>query len=455
MNSNAATNGSLDALSGVLKDVYMPGVNNTLWFDDKFTRLIESQSAKLDVTGRRIVGYFDTQRSGGVGPIEEGGAFRDSVPIDGFQGYEYLKYSNMYFELTGPAIATVQAGEGSYVDIVDKHLTTLVQSQKKDMERILMGACDGKLAVVNDATPVGTTLSVEGPAFFDTQHLELGMDIEFRAAPANVLNSMEIYSAVRDMSSTGGNTSARITSLTRGNKGFGAAAATRGTMGINVTIDQNVANGDYICRKNSFGALETQVNGCLEQNGLMNLISDGVTNSETTNNYKYIWHKDRTSQTELASYVYNVNDELDEEVLLQVLILAESQLQADPNLFIVTPRALLRYFLNVKEDRRFNTMTAFTWVGGYQGMGIQLGNRQLMLTSLNSVPEGYAFLINTNDFAFMRPVGWNGFRWLTGDSGGVLQQKEGSDQKFATAVDYWQFVCKDPAKQIKLYGIVE
>jgi hypothetical protein len=95
------------------------------------------------------------------------------------------------------------------------------------------------------------------------------------------------------------------------------------------------------------------------------------------------------------------------------------------------------------------------WVGGYTGLGIQLGNRQYMLTELGSVPEGIAFLINTNDFAFMRPPGRSGYEWLTGDGGDIIRKKEASDNYFASAVDYMQFVCFDPGKQCKMYAITE
>jgi len=91
----------------------------------------------------------------------------------------------------------------------------------------------------------------------------------------------------------------------------------------------------------------------------------------------------------------------------------------------------------------------------YTGLGIQLGPKQLMLTALASVPSGYAFMLNTADFAFMRPPGMSGFKWLTSEGGRVLRQLEGSDNQFATAVDYLQFVCLDPGKQVKLHSITE
>ena len=78
-----------------------------------------------------------------------------------------------------------------------------------------------------------------------------------------------------------------------------------------------------------------------------------------------------------------------------------------------------------------------------------------MLTALSSCPTGYGFLLNVNDFAFIRPMGMNGYKWLTGAGGSVLNQAETKDTQFATAVAYWQFTCMKPDKQIKLYGISE
>jgi hypothetical protein len=78
-----------------------------------------------------------------------------------------------------------------------------------------------------------------------------------------------------------------------------------------------------------------------------------------------------------------------------------------------------------------------------------------MVTGLNSCPTGIGFLINTGDFSFIRPPGWSGYRWLQSSGGGILNQKEASDVRFATAVDYWQFCCNVPDRQIKLYNITE
>ncbi|GAG36738.1 unnamed protein product, partial [marine sediment metagenome] len=126
------------------------------------------------------------------------------------------------------------------------------------------------------------------------------------------------------------------------------------------------------------------------------------------------------------------------------------QYQASPNLLLVSPRAMLKYFSNVKDDRRFNIMTAMEWVGGYTGLGIQLGNLKLMLTTVGSCPSQKMFIMNTNDFQFATMT--NDFEWIA-DGGQILRNKENSDNMFATAVNYLQFVCNDPGRQMKGYGI--
>ena len=269
--------GSTTVLTGVLKDVYLKGMTNTIYFNNDFTRLIQPQTAKMDATGRRIIQAFDIGRSSGVGPIAEGGAFRDSVPIDATQGYEWLKYDNALFSLTGPAIATVKAGEGSYVDIVSKHMTSMIQSGKMRIERVLMGANDAYLGDIGSGSTLtsGSVMNVDGPAFYDTQFFEPGMHIEFHDEGA--WGTELVYDNSSAYTST-------VASITKGSKKTGSTTA--GTVTIAGTFSGgSLTVGDYIARKYSYTGTT-----CLDANGLMNLISDGATNcgyyqgAETRNN---------------------------------------------------------------------------------------------------------------------------------------------------------------------------
>lgn len=439
------------AWDGLLKDVYLPGLTETVFNDPSFTALIQ-QLGPEDITyeGQRVIHAFQTQRSAGVGPITEGGSFVSSVPVKGKQGYERLKYLNNYIELSGPLIATASSKAASFENAVSAHFRTNMLSAKNDFERQLMGKGDGEICEVNDATPTGSaTISFAGDAFFDTQFAEPGMEVEFRNDASNFALRQSI---------DGTNDYAVISSVTKGSKTSGSTTA--GTITFSATISAAVADGDMMVRRNCYPTTPGAdwYDDCREINGLRNLVSDATNNSETTGNYDYIWTIDRSAAgyEYLQSYLQNVNAELDEENLLGALMMLKAQYQGNPNLLLVSPRVLNDYFVGSAGPsgmRRFNTNTAMSWVGGYTGLGIQLGNTELMLTSLASVPNGYIYMINTKDFAFCTAS--NGYKWILGDGNNVLQQSHTKDTKFASAVNYLQFVCFDPGRQYKGYGVTE
>lgn len=439
-------------LDGLLKDVYLPTLTETVFNDDRFTRLIERTSDNIDYEGQRVKHTFETQRSAGVGAIAEGGQWVRSVPVKGQQGSETIKYLNAYLELTGPVIEAARSDRGTVGgNIVTRHFRTNIVSARNNMERMLMGAADGVIGTLTDADPTGTASGFDGRAYFDTQHVEPGMWIEVRAPVYGAAALRELSAGVPAITS--------IVSATKGDR----ATATRGTITTAAPLDaagNTVAQGDWVCRE---GAWDPTGTVCQEINGLRNLISDGVADcgfgDEDTPNFATAWGLSRAANPYLISHVQNVNAELTEDILLDVLLVLENQNQATPNLFLCTPRALKEYFLNEVGTagagiRRFNTVDAMEWVGGYTGAGIQLGSTKLMLTALPSVPYKHAFVLNTNDFAFAQ-MGTDGFRWVLGDSNNVLVQSHGRDTKFASAVCYMQFVCYDPGRQAKLYNVVE
>lgn len=436
--------GSSTVLDGFLKDVYGPAITNTLFYNDDFTRHIQKTTRGLQADGRRIVHPFRTQRSAGVGPIAEGGDWRDSVPPKASQGYEWIKYLNLYFSLSGPAYRTINEGVGSYVDSATESIMSIGQSAQLDLERQLQGQADGRLCQLASGSAVtGTTLTVEGPAFFDTQFVEPGMYIEFRD---NSFGTPTLRTAI-----DGTNSYATVASTT---KGWKRTSATSGTVETNETLTANVTALDWIMRKGAW----ISTTSCLEINGLMNLISDGSSTcltyvgAESTSNFTSIWNKNRTTTGNeyLQSYIWDVSGELDEDKLLQALVELKNQTQAKPNMFLVDERSAATYFLNQEGDRRFNVADR-TFVGGYKSLGIQLGSTLMMLKTMASVPKGVAYFLNTNDFAFITAT--NGYEWVTKEGGKIVTQKEGSDNVFASAVNYLQFVCYDPQKQGKIYGI--
>ena len=456
--SNISNLSNSTSYDGLLKDVYLPALVDHTFNDPAFLALIQRSSANIDYKGQRVIRGFKKQRGGGVGPIAEGGAFRGNVPMKGQQGYEQVKYLNAYFSLSGPSMRAAKDDMSAFVSLVSDSFDDTMKNTKNDLERQVIGEGTGAVAQVNDATPTGATFSVSGEAFFDTQMIMPGHRYWF--TPFDYSQSGSGFISVRTVID-GTNTYGQVVSTTKGSKRTGDI--TLGTVTLDAAISANVANSDYMIREfsylaNSSSTIQTSAANCLEINGLQNLVSDGVDHSGDTDGknesaikpYAYSWNLLRSTETDLKSMVRFVNAELDEELLLEYIMELEYQYQASPNLLLVSPRAMLKYFSNVKDDRRFNIMTAMEWTGGYTGLGIQLGNLKLMLTTVGSCPSKKMFIINTNDFAFATMT--NDFEWIS-DGGQILRNKEGSDNVFATAVNYLQLVCNDPGRQMKGYGI--
>jgi hypothetical protein len=87
---------------------------------------------------------------------------------------------------------------------------------------------------------------------------------------------------------------------------------------------------------------------------------------------------------------------------------------------------------------------------GFKSIGVVIDQYSLLLQSLTSLTPGTLFMLNTNDFKYAKAS--NGFEWV--DEGGrVLRNKEGSDNLFATAINYCEFVCENPNGQLKATGL--
>jgi hypothetical protein len=450
--SDMGDTGTYSSLTGFLKDVFLPGLTDTIFKDKQLLSVFQPVIVEISGEGRRFVVAWDTQAAGGIGSISEGGDFVSNVAIGGVQGYDSMKTDNLYFSLSGPVTRQIHEGEGSYVDPVGKTLQSILEMYQMDVTRKLFGSGNAALAKWQ-STSATTNMVVTGPAFTDTYWLNKGMNV-------NIYNPSNGSERAYDT----GLYDIAITALNPGNKRTGSASSCT----IDVSYNTGATDEDIICRRNAYNTSGV----CLEQNGLCNLVSTGAAEGYTSGFYssmseydcfKYIWPsnssgRDKTSvYTYLASQESNVSGVLTEDALLTAIAENKAQFRGKPNMLICSSRAFIKYFGQNKDDRRFYTMDAMDWVGGVKGLGIQLGQTKLMLSPMDGCPSNYGCMINTADFAIARPQGQSAFGpvWLTGEGGSIIKQKEGSDAKFAAAVHDWQFVCKDPGAQCKLVGITE
>lgn len=452
--SNLTNSTSLD---GLLKNVYLPTMQSVAYDDTRFSEMIQVRT--IPGGGNQIVHFAETQRAEGVGTISEGGNWVSNVPVKGQQVTENVKYLNQYIALTGPVIKAANSNEKSAVDIVSRSFKSNIRAFKNNFDRMLMGDGSGRMALIS---------VISSPAITVTK-------TSFALAPFNADQFIPVGARCNIATfGTGATEAIAATGMKNANAsddygfivaGHTSRSSSAGTAVIDLHDEDDsayaaagttdVAVGDYFIREGAYGtAAATAKNwtDCQEINGLMNLVSDGTSNSETSGNYVTTWGKTRTSYNFLQSYMKDFSAELDEDNLLDMMMDLQYGRQATPNLLMTTPKATKKYFLNKKDDRRFTNVGPMNFVGGYTRMGIQLGDWQLILTDLAACPSGKLFIISTSDFAFCQN---SPLDWVLGDGGQVLVQSHTGDNKFATAVQYVNFVCFDQYRQGKGYSVTE
>jgi hypothetical protein len=430
---------------------------------------------KIDFAGNQIIKAFKHQGAGGFGGISEGGDFVKGRNQKGFQGSTRIKFLNAFFSLTGPAARTVRAGEGAYVDSVSSAMDDTLKLARQQMERICGGHGDGELAryaypdYSEAAMVTGEYLPNTDIATSDTYsasaHQLQGLEAAGGYSPAQWLQPGLRVQIVPTASLDGTVAQTEFQGIFE----VGHVDYEDGTFSLKYVSTANLnlstlgSDADWsLVFENAYGQVEAAgtvtADQCLELNGLYNLISDGVDHSgetdgvdETVDQYAKIWGRDRSLQPHALKSTVKATSgvELDEELLIRWVLDLVNIKQNIPNVLVTDPLSRLKYFSNRKEDRRFD-MKSIDSQFGFRSIGVVIDQYSLDVQSLTSLVPGTLFMINTNDFKYAKAS--NGFEWIE-DGGQVLRNKEGSDNIFASAINYCEFVCENPNGQLKATGL--
>jgi hypothetical protein len=446
-------------LDGLLKKVYLPTMQHTAYDDDRFSSMIQARTNTTLGGGNHIVHFASTQRAEGVGAFAEGGNWVSNVPIKGKQLTENVVYLNAYVALTGPVIKAANSGQKSAVNVVTETFRTNIRSFKNYFDMMLMGDSSGRLARVSSISGAAITLtntSFPTAPYMADMFVPVGARVNCATFDSTGIVSTGFCNANSDDDYgfiIGSHTSRDLdngTAVIHLDDEDGTDYAAGGTT--------NIAANDYFVREGSYGTPSTSAvtfANYLGMNGISGLVSDGSNNSETSTNFTSIWGVTRTDAGYgyLISYTKDFSSaRLDEENATAMMLDLQFSRQAQPNLLLTSPKIENMYFLEKKDDRRFNNVGPMNFVGGYERMGVQLGEWQLILTSLGACPQSTLFVINTNDFAFCQN---SPLTWVLGDGGNILVQSHTGDNKFASAVQYVNFVCFDPYRQAKGYSVAQ
>jgi len=456
-------------VDGLLKNVYLPALNNTTFHSTPLMEMFGEFGGRIDFQGNQIIKAFKHRGAGGFGGISEGGDFVKGRTQKGFQGASRIKYLNAFFSLTGPAVRTVKAGAGAYVDSVSSAMDDTLRLARQQMERIVGGRGDGELArftagAVTEAeiiageyfpasgasstTPAELTGLAAAGGYSAAQWLQPGLRVNcvLKSELDGTVPSTDLFGPfeVENVDYEDGTYNLKYV----------------GTSASDLT---SLASADVsIVFEGAYGEVEAAgtvtADQCLELNGLYNLVSDGVDHSTVTGGidesidaYAKIWGLDRSSYKHALKSTVKATGgtELDEEILMRWLLDLVNIKQSTPNVLVTDPLSRLKYFSNRKEDRRFDMKTMDSMFG-FKSIGVVIDQYSLLLQSLTSLTPGTLFMLNTNDFKFAKAS--NGFEWIE-DGGGVMRNKEGSDNQFATAINYCEFVCENPNGQLKATGL--
>ena len=420
------------SVRGLLKDVYIPALNNTTFHATPLMEMFGQFGGTIDYVGNKIIKAFKHQMAGGFGGIPEGGSFVTNIKQKGFQGAERLRYLNAYFSLTGPAAKTIRTGVGAYVDAVPSAMDDTLKKARMQMERIIGGAGNGVVgsflapSTWNSGASTAATITLQAAdgGFSPAQFLSEGMRVDLCTDTSGTI-----------VTSSGGSI-------------ISAVDYEAGTATLTPAASVTIATGDeiFITVEDAYGDIDAEgdvtANSCLEPNGLTNLVDTSTYTS---------WGLTRATYPHaLNSYVVAAGSaELDEELLIGYILNLVNYKQSVPNVMVTDPRSRLKYFSNRKEDRRFD-MKVMDSMFGFKSIGVVIDQYNLVLQSLTSLAPGTMFILNTNAFKFAQAT--NGFQWIE-DGGQILRNKEGSDAMFGTAVNYMNFVCEDPKGQCKVTGI--
>jgi hypothetical protein len=448
-------------VDGLLKNVYLPALNNVTFHATPLMEMFGDFGGQIDFAANKIIKAFKTQGAGGFGGISEGGDWVTGRNQKGFQGFERIKYLNAYVSLTGPAARTVRNGEGGYVDAISSAMDDTLKQARMQMERIIGGKGNGELTrvtiadIAEAAMTVGEYLPITDVAssstYDATAHTHTGVAGKGGYSPVQWLQDGMIVDLVADAEFDGTMNTADLIGpfeIDKVDYAAGTFAIKNYSATKNISSLMAAADTWVVVLQDSYGDAESagdpdgNVDACLEPNGLENLVDDTTA----------IWGCARATYPRAlkSKVVAAAGAELDEELMMGWILDMVNIQQSVPTVCVVDPKSRLKYFSNRKEDRRFD-MPVIDTPFGFRSTGVVIDQYTLMLQSLSSLKPGTLYMLNTGAFKFVKAT--NGFEWVTNGLGGIFQNKEGSDNLYASAINYMNFVCEDPKGQLKVTGL--
>ena len=385
---------TLQTADSVLKSFYLNAVTDALNMQAN-PLLAQFQRTNANVVGKDVKKAVRFSVSGGVGAGTETGDLPTASGSDFLQFTASLK--NLYgtIEISDKAIRASGSNEGSFVNLLNDEMQSLIKSASFNFGRMLFGDGSGKITKVTALD--GNAVKLESVAGM----LE-GMRISFCG-----YGGVEFDDA-KDR---------KIVKVDRVQKSIRFDGAPLTTTELPI--------GSYVCIAGSTGN---------ELTGLGALFSDNA-----------IYGVDRECSV-MKPYIANDVGDIDEVTIQTAIDAIEEQSGSQINFIVCSwgvRRALLDYYK--KQQIALGTMELD---GGFKAISFN----GIPVVADRFCPAGNMYLLNTNDFKIHQLCDW---QWLEGEDGKILKQVPGKPVYTATLVKYAELMCENPSGQGMLSGITE
>lgn len=376
--------------SGVLKEFYLPTVNDQLVNRNEYLAQLEKNDQ--DVEGTEAVLSLHVGRNQGIGARKE----LEDLPEPGNQAYVKarvgLKYNYGQIQISGPVMRAMKSDNGSWLRALESETKGVVNDLKNDVERQLLGTSDGVIAATGVTTASTTVVTSATRTQLRQLKANMKIDIGTVASPTAVASSRTILSV-------------------------DTAAATIEISGAAVTT----AVTDRIFRAGNGGSGSNQ----REITGLQNIV-------DSTD---VLHGVDPAEYPEWASYEKDaagaaLSDALVEELIDEVSIVSPLGV---PDWAITDHRQARAYSATLTGQRRFTNDGKLR--GGFSGIEIGTASGSLVLSTLRDAPVQTLFAVNRDDLTEYRASDWE----FMDEDGSVLQRivtGNGKDGYGATLFKY-------------------
>ncbi len=381
---------TLKSAENVLKEVYLGVVADQI--NTKTSPLFSKiRRTSRNIVGKKIHVVAPIGVNGGIMAGEETSVLPDGVGAPYLSLTSELKNLFGRFEISDKAIRASSTDVGSFVNLIQDNMDTLLKASMFNLSRMLYGDGSGLLATVTDASDKVVLSSVNGIA--------PGMYVDVYGSDDN----MKIENAYVES----------------------VEPATK-EVKLTFSKEASVAGEDKIYVHGSKDNEIIGLKGIVKNNDTLYGVDRSVYKVMNANNTSAVG-----SEAFDEEYVQSFIDDLEAKGTVVNFI----------NTSYALKRLYQKYLTVNKKNIEYTTLEDGTKVITHLGTPI---------VPTNQIDDGECYFLNTDDLVFYELGDW---KWLEDECGRILKQNPNKASFGATLVKYTELICQKPSGIAHVTGI--